>query len=280
MTGDVEISPGVWLRYGCDSTRFDASLRDRFLPLSLDTTARSFVADAIARPAGRIRTRIFHAARKVVSDYDAYGMLGMYGMHLLSTDQGRELLSDTQNPLARTLLDVGAGDGAITAALSPLFSDVVVTETSRVLRRRLKQRGYVALAHDLSMSPLPDRRFETIACLNVIDRCARPLSLLKHLRSMLAVDGRLLLSVPLPLRPHVHMGPRTADPEESLPVSNTARDESWEASTSLLVERLLQPLGFSVERLSRVPYLSRGDVHTPLYVLDAAVLVLRSSSKN
>lgn len=275
MNGDVEITPGVWLRYECERQRLGPSLRDRFVPLSIDAPARTFVEHALTRPAGRLQTQIFQAARKLLSDYDAYGLLGMYGMHLLSTQQARELLPASKQQGTTSLLDVGAGEGAVTAALAPLFTDVIATEASRVLRHRLRQRGYVSLAHDLSLSPLADRKFATIACLNVIDRCARPRSLLTHLRSMLTCDGRLLLSVPLPLRPHVHVGARTADPEETLPTGVLGGDTTWETAATLLVENLLQPLGFTIERLSRVPYLSRGDADAPLYVLDAAIVVLR-----
>jgi len=278
VTGDVEISPGVWLRYACETVRLGASLRDRFVPLAIDAATRAFVADAMTHAAGPLRTRLFRAACTLWSDYDAYGLLGMYGMHLVSTEQARALLSARGDRAQGRLLDVGAGDGAITAALAPLYSDVIATEASRVLRYRLKQRGFVGIGHDLSLSPLPNLQVDTIACLNVIDRCARPRSLLTHLHSMLPADGRLLLSVPLPLRPHVHVGPRTADPEESLPVPLGAPDQSWEASATTLVEGLLLPLGFEVERLSRLPYLSRGDALAPLYVLDAAILLLRRSA--
>lgn len=268
MTGDVEISPGVWLRYACETRRLGSSLRARFSPLAIDTATRRFVTDALAHPAGPLRTRVFHAARTLLSDYDAYGLLGMYGMQLVSTEQARELLP---GPTTRALLDVGAGDGAVTQQLAPLFSTVHVTEASWVLRRKLSRRGFSVHGIDLSLSPLPNERFDVISCLNVIDRCARPRSLLTHLHAMLQPQGRLLLSVPLPLRPHVHVGARTADPEESLPRS----DDQWELDATSLADELLQPLGFDVERLARAPYLSRGDASSPLYVLDAALFVLR-----
>lgn len=274
MTGDVEVSPGVWLRYSCDTHRLGPSVRARFSPLSIDSATRQFVAGALAAPAGDVRTRLFQLARQVMSDYDAYGLLGMYGMQLLSTEQARELLGERTRP--SSLLDVGAGDGAVTQvlseALAPRLTKVSVTEGSRVLRQRLRRRGFDVISQDLSQAALPERRFDVITCLNVIDRCARPISLVRHLRSMLANDGRLLLSVPLPLRPHVHVGSHTVDPDESLPLS---RDQ-WELDATAVFEALLQPLGLSLERLCRVPYLSRGDTAAPLYVLDAAVFVLRA----
>jgi SAM-dependent methyltransferase len=268
VNGDVEVSPGVWLRYGCEVARLGPSLRARFLALSIDAPTRAFVNEALAHPAGPLRTRVYQAARAFVSDYDAYGLLGMYGMHLLSAGHVQALLADAPRG---ALLDVGAGDGAVTQVLAPMFERVSVTEASRVLRTKLARRGFTVIPQDLSVVPGGSASFDVIACLNVIDRCARPRSLLTHLRSMLTRDGRLLLSVPLPLRPHVHLGARTADPEESLPRS----EDHWELDVTALVDELLSPLGYDVERVSRLPYVSRGDAHAPLYVLDAAVLVLR-----
>ena len=47
----------------------------------------------------------------------------------------------------------------------------------------------------------------------------------------------------------------------------------WETAARELTERLLEPSGLTVTRLSRLPYLSRGDLHRPLYVLDSALWV-------
>jgi hypothetical protein len=41
----------------------------------------------------------------------------------------------------------------------------------------------------------------------------------------------------------------------------------------LACERVLDPLGLAVDALTRVPYLSGGDRHRELYVLDDVVLV-------
>lgn len=268
MTGDVEIRPGIWLRYGCEGAKLGASIRGRFVPLSIDAPTRAFVDTALAEPAGPFRTRLFQAARRFLSDYDAYGLLSMYGMHLLTADHVRALLPGSER---QSLLDVGAGNGAVTQVLAPSFERVQVTEASRVLRRRLAQRGFSVLKADLSVAADSTQRFDMIACLNVLDRCARPRSLLTHLKAMLEPGGRLLLSVPLPLRPHVHVGPQTVDAEESLPRT----DNVWELDATSLHDELLRPLGFTTERLARLPYLSRGDADCPLYVLDAAVYVLR-----
>ena len=45
-----------------------------------------------------------------------------------------------------TLLDVGAGSGEVTKELGRLFNDVLVTEASAPMARRLARRGYATLA--------------------------------------------------------------------------------------------------------------------------------------
>jgi hypothetical protein len=42
-----------------------------------------------------------------------------------------------------------------------------------------------------------------------------------------------------------------------------------------LVEKTLEPLGFEVETISRVPYLSRGDSQQVLYVLDDVLVMCK-----
>jgi SAM-dependent methyltransferase len=176
-------------------------------------------------------------------------------------------------PAGRRLLDVGAGSGAITALAAPDFAEVSVTEASRVMQRKLRARGFTLLRHDFARAPLPGiARFDAVMCLNVLDRCARPRSLLAHLRDVLEPGGCLLVSVPLPLCPHVHVGAATVDPDEPLPASSG----SFETDVAR-ISGVLQAHGLAVERLCRAPYLCRGDVRRPLHVLDAVVYLCHAT---
>lgn len=205
----------------------------------------------------------------VLSDYDANGLLGAYPMRLLSTDEWRLLLGDAARG---RLLDVGAGQGWITEALAPLFDEVVTTETSRAMAWRLARRGWATHRVDLALAPLPDRGpFDVVACLHVLDRCARPLTLIERLRASVREDGRVVVAITLPYAPHVHVGPRTVDPDELLPCVG----DSWARDLAALVEGALVPRGLEVERFTRAPYLSAGDTGQARYVLDSAILVCR-----
>ena len=51
-----------------------------------------------------------------------------------------------------------------------------------------------------------DVRYDVITCLNVLDRCDRPLTLLRQMRRSLRPDGLLVVALVLPLSPYVEHG--------------------------------------------------------------------------
>lgn len=98
----------------------------------------------------------------------------------------------------RRLLDVGAGSGGPTAALAPLFDDVMTTEAAGYMVTQLRERGfkYAFNGHasmgicfpeadvrcietcDLLAEPLlQGQLFDVVAIFNVLDRCMQPFSL-------------------------------------------------------------------------------------------------------
>jgi 2-polyprenyl-3-methyl-5-hydroxy-6-metoxy-1,4-benzoquinol methylase len=148
-------------------------------------------------------------------------------MHVLDAEQAAHLLdlplpSTSTGGAVRPLrfLDVGAGDGGVTAELAPLFGEVLATEASSHCVRAIRKRGiHCECTSDLSS--LGDRRWDVVACLNVLDRCARPLDLMADLHRLAEPGhGRVLLALVLPYRPWVEDGGmgRRIDPEQRLPV--------------------------------------------------------------
>jgi 2-polyprenyl-3-methyl-5-hydroxy-6-metoxy-1,4-benzoquinol methylase len=243
---------------------------DRFQPLGADAERDAWIARYAANPHGALLTKLGSWLDTLISSYDVHGLLGTYPMHLLSQQAWGALLGDQH---FSALLDVGAGAGYVTEGARSYFDHITCTETSRFLRRRLQQRGFSVHALDLAQDELR-QHFDVVSCFNVLDRTARPLSLLRGLIKHLAPHGVLLLSVPLPVSAHVHVAGGTISASERLP----AAARSWEIAASELSSKLLEPAGLTIERLARVPYLSRGDPGQDLYVLDAAVWVCRRSA--
>jgi SAM-dependent methyltransferase len=256
------------LPYGCDLGRLPPELGARFVRLDADAKTLAFLAAAPERRHGRAMTFLQILLCQVCSDFDANAILGVYPMHLLSSAQWEQLLGGRPGG---ALLDVGAGSGDVTRELAPLFDSVTTTDTSRAMAWRLGRRGFACLRTDVATHGVPGGPYDTIACLNVLDRCARPLSLLRRIHAALPTGGRLILSLPLPYAPIAYDGPSPNDPAEPLPLEG----ESFELGVTSLVEAVLSPTGFDAEAISRAPYLSGGDSRKPLYVLDSAIVVGR-----
>jgi SAM-dependent methyltransferase len=265
---------GLKLQYGCRLDRLPAPLRDRFVQLGRDAALNAYLERAERERHGRFVTFVHRVLRGYLSDFDINGLLNIYPMHVLGTEQWSYLLE--QAPLERAagarLLDVGAGNGDVTHALAPLFGSVATTELSRAMAFRLRLRGFACFRQDVTTEGVPQPPYDAIACLNVLDRCDRPLTLLANLRAGLADRGLLLLSLVLPYRPFVYDGGSSNEPSERLPLTRS----DWESCAGELCQAVIEPLGLKVEVITRVPYLSGGDSRRPLYELDDVVLVCRA----
>jgi SAM-dependent methyltransferase len=174
------------------------------------------------------------------------------------------------------LLDVGAGDGNVTEKLAWLFESVSVTEVSEPMIARLTERGYSAYLTDtVSPAQLGEPRFQCVSCLNVLDRCSTPLTLMRQLRAMLdPANPRavILIAVVLPFCPFVENGTEQLEPDERFPALE--RCATFESAAAAVVETLFAPAKLRVVAFSRVPYLSQGDLHRLYYVLSDAIFVL------
>ena len=240
------------------------------MTLEPDAALAAFLEKAERLRPGRLRTGLQRWLSGLVSDFDANALLGMYPMHLLSTQQWRTLLGSTED---LRLLDVGAGSGDVSLALAPLFCEVVTTEVSRVMAVRLRRRGLRCELRDVALSGAPNPPYDVVSCLNVLDRSAHPRSLLERARDALAPGGRLVVALALPYSPFYYARGQSFDPIEALPLGA----ESWTEDVSALVKDVLEPLGFELEKLARAPYISGGDARKPRYVLDDAIVIARRS---
>jgi len=268
--GELASTSILDLYYEVDVAALSPRLRERFVKLSRDAATDDFLARAGRERHSWWRTQLHRLLRQFMSDFDVNGLLDMYSLFVASTEHWRLLLG-TQ-PVAR-LLDVGAGSGNVTRTLSPLAEQLVTTELSRNMAERLRRSGIECHEIDLAERDLPGAPFDLITCLNVLDRTARPKQLLRRMHEHLRPGGRLLIALALPYNPFFFRGNSTPEPLERL----ACAEPSWEEAVNQLVERELEPLGFTVLTVSRTPYLSLGDAESGLYELDDALLVCQKS---
>ncbi|XP_054723233.1 protein-L-histidine N-pros-methyltransferase-like [Uloborus diversus] len=204
-----------------------------------------------------------------------YRFLGRGSMFVFSNTQLENLLGNYMQPTWKecgNMLDLGAGDGKVTEVMSSYFQNTYVTEISGVMRRILAAKNFRVLDidnwHDPGEGP---RYFDVISCLNLLDRCDRPITLLQQIRNKLNPDsGLLILAVVLPLNQYVESG-EDHQPAEKIQVEGKTLEEQ----ASSLAQSLFVESGFQVLRWTRLPYLCEGDLDQSFYWLNDAVFVMK-----
>jgi len=260
--------------YKVDLAQVEPRHAELFLPLSVDAQTEEFLQHCHEQ-SDWLFTQLWQSLVKTLltffmSHTSANGWLRRGSMHVFSRQQFVRLLGVSEAWRADRLLDLGAGDGRVTEQMAPLFRHVSVTEVSATMRGILAGKGYSV--SDVSTWHRTDSRYDVIACLNLLDRCDRPLTLLQQMRAVLLPEGLLVVALVLPLSPYVENGENgDHSPVELLPVDGSTFDQQ----VSSIISGLLEPAGYEVVRWSRLPYLCEGDLEQAFYWLSDVVFVLR-----
>jgi ubiquinone/menaquinone biosynthesis C-methylase UbiE len=188
------------------------------------------------------------------------------------------------------LLDVGAGDGNVTKSFAPFFKNIVSTEVSSYMAKRLREKGYQVAETPFISSDSHEyfrdsnsEKFDCIMMMNLLDRCDHPLSMLQDAKRLLNKgpdsNSCIVIALVLPFSDFVEDGVKRRRPLGPLPMmgARCKDNASFEQSLSHFLTRCVAPLGLQVEQISKVPYLCRGDNQSPYYVLNDAILVLTPS---
>ncbi|KAB0393346.1 hypothetical protein E2I00_017831 [Balaenoptera physalus] len=123
-------------------------------------------------------------------------------MFVFSPDQLQRLLKINPDWKTHRLLDLGAGDGEVTKIMSPHFEEIYATELSETMIWQLQKKKYRVLGKNEWQNT--GFQYGIISCLNLLDRCDQPLTLLKDIRSVLEpTRGRVILALVLPFHPYV-----------------------------------------------------------------------------
>ena len=94
------------------------------------------------------------------------------------------------------LLDIGPGNGTLLEAAAAAGWDALGIEANAQFARACRERGVAVLEGFFPDVLPPDRRFEAIALLDVIEHLHEPLHLLRTAASRLTPDGVLVIQVP------------------------------------------------------------------------------------
>eukprot|EP01060_Flectonema_neradi_P009051 TRINITY_DN16481_c0_g1_i1.p1 TRINITY_DN16481_c0_g1~~TRINITY_DN16481_c0_g1_i1.p1 ORF type:complete len:442 (+),score=62.15 TRINITY_DN16481_c0_g1_i1:74-1327(+) len=244
-----------------------------FTPFKLDGHVKKFVIDSIYSPIPNWKYTLYC---KLIDfgmyRYDAAEFMSLGSICQFTPDIIKDIMSDYEGS-TETLLDVGAGNGSATAVwveeLQPKKTSA--SEISRRLCKALRKKGYET---HLTGTVRDVEEHDVVLCLNVLDRCYSIQSMLDEVIRKTKPGGRLIISLPLPLRQVQY---RLGEKQEMLWPPSTNKESAWEFAAAWFADYVLQNYGggsqITLKRVARSPYLADGPAHAPLSVLDAAVFV-------
>ncbi|XP_036680164.1 methyltransferase-like protein 9 isoform X1 [Balaenoptera musculus] len=260
--------------YACNREKLCESLQAVFVQSYLDQGTQIFLNNSIEK-SGWLFIQLYHSFVSSVfslfmSRTSINGLLGRGSMFVFSPDQFQRLLKINPDWKTHRLLDLGAGDGEVTKIMSPHFEEIYATELSETMIWQLQKKKYRVLG--INEWQNTGFQYDVISCLNLLDRCDQPLTLLKDIRSVLEpTRGRVVLALVLPFHPYVeNVGGKWDKPSEILEI----KGQNWEEQVNSLPE-VFRKAGFVIEAFTRLPYLCEGDMYNDYYVLDDAVFVLK-----
>ncbi|XP_060140932.1 protein-L-histidine N-pros-methyltransferase isoform X2 [Globicephala melas] len=200
--------------YACNREKLCESLQAVFVQSYLDQGTQIFLNNSIEK-SGWLFIQLYHSFVSSVfslfmSRTSINGLLGRGSMFVFSPDQFQRLLKINPDWKTHRLLDLGAGDGEVTKIMSPHFEEIYATELSETMIWQLQKKKYRVLG--INEWQNTGFQYDVISCLNLLDRCDQPLTLLKDIRSVLEpTRGRVILALVLPFHPYVENGSRAGE---------------------------------------------------------------------
>ncbi|OWF48006.1 methyltransferase-like protein 9 [Mizuhopecten yessoensis] len=259
--------------YAINTTELPEDLCKKAIQFYQDEDTSNFL-DNCYEKADWIFTQISHSLSKSLLSWfmtgtSVNGLLQRGSMFVFSDSQLQQLLQIDDSYRGRSMIDLGAGDGLVTDKMAKYFETVYATEVSTPMRWRLQNKGYTVL--EIDQWGDGSMKYDLIGCLNLLDRCDKPITILHTIRKSLTPSGRAIVAVVLPFRPYVEQGTTDHKPTENIMIQG----KTFEDQCKSFVESVFEPAGFEVEKFSRLPYLCEGDMHQSFYMLQDAVFVLK-----
>ena len=278
--------------YQVDRDALSTQLNQTFVQMDCDRETQQFL-DVCYEKSDQYFTHLFQSIARTIlclfmSSTSVNGLLGRGSMFVFSDAQFRSLLgqyldvginldknSDNYSLNGhsdKVLIDLGAGDGKVTEVMAKYFGKTYTTEISPVMRKILIKKGFEVLEIDRWAEK--GRSYDLVSCLNVLDRCDKPLTMLDDIKQSLRPNGIILLALVLPFSQYVEVndGKRSDHrPSEVLAIEG----QTFEKQLVSFTENVLRPKGLQVVSWAKLPYLCEGDIDLTYYWLYDVVLVLK-----
>lgn len=266
-----EMDRSVW--YSVDTTDMRPEIASKFVQLGEDEETSVFIRHSFDQSDWLFTQLYYNLAKSLLSWFycqtDINGILHRGSMFVFSRDHFLKLTAPHMTPssLLPSLLDLGAGDGGPTTAMSGLFQHTAVTEVSPPMRKLCSARGFSVL--ELDCWAKKPNTYDVISALNLFDRCDKPVSIIRDIHFSLKPGGFLVVALVLPFRPYVESVP-SHKPSEEMKIVGETFIEQVETAVEVF-----EGQGFQLESWARVPYLCEGDLNKPIYHLNNGLFFFR-----
>lgn len=261
--------------YEVKTDNMDPIIAAKFKKMSYDNETDLFIQNCYQKSEW-LFTHLFNAVARAflglfLTSTSVNGLLKRGSMFVFSNNQFSlfydEISTIKSNPNS-VLLDLGSGDGCVTSTMAQHFHQTYCTEVSSVMKKILAKNGYKLL--DAETWADNDLSFDLISCLNLLDRCEKPMTTMKLMRKKVKPNGRVLIALVLPLNQFVEASSNHV-PREILPLSGSNLEEQVES----FVKEVVEPSDFELISWSKLPYLSEGDLELSYYWLIDVLFLLK-----
>lgn len=131
-------------------------------------------------------------------------------------------------------------------------------------------------------------KFDVISCLNLLDRCEKPITFLNKMRNALKPNGRLVVALVLPYKPYVEYNSEHKPKESLFELTTSNNCSSGDDSSQVcqpksrvtkqveyLIKNVFDPIGFELVKFSKVPYLCEGNLEQAYFYMIDYVFVFK-----
>ncbi|RNA32722.1 methyltransferase 9 [Brachionus plicatilis] len=270
------------------------SIQHCFVQFNEDLQTKNFLDNCIEK-SEHFFTQLLHSFVLSFLQYfmaitSINGLLQRGSMFVFSEDQFKNLIDFRGENKLTNLLDLGAGDGEVTSKMAPFFQNVYTTEMSTTMRWRLQHKGFQVVEVNewdkIRSGSGEDSfvKFDAISCLNLLDRCDKPLSLLKQMKKALKPNGLLIVALVLPYKPYVEYNPDNKPSEDLLEVwspgfcvnNEPCKMNKVNKQIKHLIENVFEPIGFELTKFTRLPYLCEGNLAQSYFYLIDYVFIFKN----
>ena len=257
--------------YSVDLERIRSQdIRAKFVQLHTDEETLAFIEHSVEQSDWLFTQLWYNVAKSLLSwvycQTDINAMLSRGSMFVFSKQQFVTMTGIKEDANLGDMLDLGAGDGRPTEAMSGFCDKVFATEMSKPMRKILATKGFEVLEID---NWAKKEEYGLISALNLFDRCDKPMTIVSDIYKSLKPGGYFVVALVLPFRPYVESVP-SHEPSEEMNISGKYFENQLESSVEMF-----KNVGFELLSWSRIPYLCEGDLARPIYSLDDSLIIFR-----